>query len=976
MSGHPLRGKMGGGRPPEPPEDGDEARAEDRPERTPETTAPERETIDVALDPAAGTDPAPGEDAMPDPLAPTLRVFKKPTVTLPPDPDTPALDLTASEEIEHGADPVDLLPDDLGSEQAPDYAAPGDEPAIAAHPEPLAPEVSFDAPAPSEPEPEPGSHAQSEPGADAMTATHAPDWGAPLPGDARDAPEASASTDGADEPMAEAASPEPGYAEAYAEPKPAPEPAYAEPYAEPEPIDWDIDPAAYVETVEDVPATPAGRKLLAALLLLAGIGWLGFVGWSAGRALASEAILAPEMALWVSAAMVPLILLALLWLMFGRTRRREAEAFTYQVALMRAEADALDRRLTSMSHNLGANRHRLGSLAGEVENRAEQAAARLSAIGADLEREVGRLAQHGSSLDRSASAARADMSALIAALPDAEEKVGRMTDRLQGATRSAVEDSQALEAAIARLAEGADAAESRLREAGSGLAEQFSALQQVGGDSVARLEAAREETAAMVDELLARSRATIEEIRSGIDAQGQAVDALVSRAQGGMEGLGTDAVGALYEQIEKTEGALGRIGEQVRERDEQARAMIAGLDTGLGALGERFAALGAEGDQRAEAISATLAQVRDHLAQTSNEAREQDGMLDTLATRSEGIRDTLTQLSNFLNQQLAGDIGGAQDAMDRLSGTGDGLAPRLAEIRSNAEEAGEAVDRTAARIDDNREALAALVEGLDTGTNEAQARLAELQQSISILQNDAQSLTAETGPALVEALVQVQEASARAREAAREAIAKAIPEAASNLSAEARKALEDAVEDVVLSQMKQLDALSARAVDAARGASDRLSAQMLSIGQTAAALEEHLSTVEEEGREAQSERFTHQVSLLMESLNSAAIDVEKILSDDVDDKSWAAYLKGERGVFTRKAVRLLSQGEAREIGDIYDSDPEFRGAVNRFIHDFESMLRRVLAERDGGMIGVTLMSSDMGKLYAALGQAIERKVGR
>ena len=36
------------------------------------------------------------------------------------------------------------------------------------------------------------------------------------------------------------------------------------------------------------------------------------------------------------------------------------------------------------------------------------------------------------------------------------------------------------------------------------------------------------------------------------------------------------------------------------------------------------------------------------------------------------------------------------------------------------------------------------------------------------------------------------------------------------------------------------------------------------------------------------------------------------------------------------------------------------------------MLRRVLAERDGGMIAVTLMSSDMGKLYAALAQAVEK----
>ena len=37
------------------------------------------------------------------------------------------------------------------------------------------------------------------------------------------------------------------------------------------------------------------------------------------------------------------------------------------------------------------------------------------------------------------------------------------------------------------------------------------------------------------------------------------------------------------------------------------------------------------------------------------------------------------------------------------------------------------------------------------------------------------------------------------------------------------------------------------------------------------------------------------------------------------------------------------------------------------------MLRRILAERDGGMIGVSLMSSDMGKLYAALAQAVDKR---
>ena len=114
------------------------------------------------------------------------------------------------------------------------------------------------------------------------------------------------------------------------------------------------------------------------------------------------------------------------------------------------------------------------------------------------------------------------------------------------------------------------------------------------------------------------------------------------------------------------------------------------------------------------------------------------------------------------------------------------------------------------------------------------------------------------------------------------------------------------------------------------------------------------------------------MSLLIESLNSASIDITKAFAPDVSDSAWAAYLKGDRGVFTRRAVRLLDGGDAREIARLYDDDSRFREQVNRYIHDFEGMLRQVLAQRDGSPLGVTLLSSDMGKLYVALAQAIER----
>jgi hypothetical protein len=147
---------------------------------------------------------------------------------------------------------------------------------------------------------------------------------------------------------------------------------------------------------------------------------------------------------------------------------------------------------------------------------------------------------------------------------------------------------------------------------------------------------------------------------------------------------------------------------------------------------------------------------------------------------------------------------------------------------------------------------------------------------------------------------------------------------------------------------------------------------MITLGQTASALEAHIEQTSKEQREKDSEAFAKRVALLIDSMHSAAIDVGKIMADEFDEKAWNSYLKGNRGVFTSRAVRLIGGSESRAIRAHYESDVEFQRSVNRYVGDFESMLRRVLAERDGGMIAVTLMSSDMGKLYGALAQAIDK----
>ncbi|RZM32896.1 MAG: hypothetical protein EOP67_25260, partial [Sphingomonas sp.] len=173
-------------------------------------------------------------------------------------------------------------------------------------------------------------------------------------------------------------------------------------------------------------------------------------------------------------------------------------------------------------------------------------------------------------------------------------------------------------------------------------------------------------------------------------------------------------------------------------------------------------------------------------------------------------------------------------------------------------------------------------------------------------------------------------------------------------------------------QVKALTDATGAAVDAATGATERLAREVQAIVDQTAVVETRIQEARTEREDADQDTFARRVSLLIESLNSASIDITKAIAPEISDSAWGAYLKGDRGVFTRRAVRILDASEVREIAGLYDEDGTFRELVNRYIHDFEAMLRTILTQRDGSPLGVTLLSSDMGKLYVALAQAIER----
>ena len=758
-----------------------------------------------------------------------------------------------------------------------------------------------------------------------------------------------------------------------------PRPSYDEetiPLVEGEELDHasQFDRLSWTESREEHEvATAGGRMVLGWALSLLALLWTGYTAWSAGRSLADQPLTSPLVAQWIAILAGPLALMGLVWLMFGRTRRKEAEHFTRSVIAMRTEARALEDVLRALSRQIDDNHAALGVMAGDLMGLGDQAATRLGAITSELNAGSRTLAEHGAALDRAAEAARTDIGVLLTDLPHAEDSARRMAATLREAGQAASQQAAGFETQVNQLAAQAQQADAIVHEASERLLAHLTHIESAGAAAALRVSDAGTETGSMVDALLARSAEALAEIRGGIDAQASAVTALVAQSQAGIGRAGLDASEMLGERLANAGAALDGLTAKIAEQERSSQRLMADLDVGLAALDERFLDLARSGDERANHVQTALSRLRSELESLSGATATHDTSIDGLADRTQRLRESVDQLGAALEGQMAATLGEAEAGAARLLASAEAARPHVDSMREAAIEAADRIESGASNVESQQERLAALMTSVDLGVSQAETRLSELSAAIAAAGDEAGRLSGETGPALVAALVQVREAASHAAERAREAIAKVIPESASELSEKTRTALEAAVREGVEAKLVELDTVATRAVETAREASDRLTAQMLSIGQSAAALEAHIERSREAQRKDSGEEFARRVSLLMDSMNSASIDVQKILSDEIDDKAWNNYLKGNRGVFTRRAVRLIGNSETRAITAQYEADPEFQGSVNRYVHDFEAMLRRVLAERDGGMIAVTLMSSDMGKLYAALSQAVEKR---
>ena len=110
----------------------------------------------------------------------------------------------------------------------------------------------------------------------------------------------------------------------------------------------------------------------------------------------------------------------------------------------------------------------------------------------------------------------------------------------------------------------------------------------------------------------------------------------------------------------------------------------------------------------------------------------------------------------------------------------------------------------------------------------------------------------------------------------------------------------------------------------------------------------------------------------IESLDSLAVDIARMIDHDAAAELWDRYKRGERNVFTRKLYTMQGQRAFDEIRRKYRGDREFMQTVDRYIAEFERLLDEVSRDDRGQLVARTYLTSETGKVYTMLAHAAGR----
>jgi predicted nucleic acid-binding Zn-ribbon protein len=631
----------------------------------------------------------------------------------------------------------------------------------------------------------------------------------------------------------------------------------------------------------------------------------------------------------------PVAVLALVALRLVDSRRAEDA----RMALLADTAWTTDNRIAEADALLAGVEARVAALVEQLGSITKAVTAHDKALAAS----AARLDTGSSAITAAATAATAASTSLAAALPAAVAQAETMQSLLSSTgtdLQRQIADTEALLAGLWARASEISAATNTAAAAATGHVGAITAAAEAAtaalGAPVAALGTA---STNMLESIAAATTAS----RDALDAQAASLNASLATARTELAGIGATAAAGAAEQIAVLEAASTRLETAIDLQTKRYRIFIEQLERGFATLDAKLIASATTGKAELDAVAAAMIATRDAV----------NGLATPIATTHGAVAEVAGQI-----QRLTGATTAALTALDSAL---PAAQPRVASLISELEALHEGTDALTAPL------AASLASITDAGE-----RLAAARGILESIETQAGSTALAAAAELVDIFGRVRDVANQTAGTMRTTLAGVVTEAEDALEAAGQERAEAAFAAPIRAALAELNAANIKAADAAQAAAERITQRVLALTGTIATVEARLTSAEASQDARLRTDIAARSTSLLASMDAAAIDIARLVGGDIDEAAWSKWLGGERGMFIRRAVRLVDADTARNISKLWQSNSGFREAGTRFIGEFEALIARVMPEREGRNLALALLSSDPGKLYVALAQATDR----
>lgn len=118
--------------------------------------------------------------------------------------------------------------------------------------------------------------------------------------------------------------------------------------------------------------------------------------------------------------------------------------------------------------------------------------------------------------------------------------------------------------------------------------------------------------------------------------------------------------------------------------------------------------------------------------------------------------------------------------------------------------------------------------------------------------------------------------------------------------------------------------------------------------------------------------FLKDASYIIEKLETAAVDINRIFNPDAEEELWKKYYNGDTAAFVRHLSKTMTKNQVMAIRSEFEKNLEFRNLVTKYLSEFETLVTKARSNERSGILLSVISGADIGKLYYILARSLDK----